>query len=400
MLEFLVIGYILYFLCSVYVSLNQISYVPKFLDKKPIFLSKENYKKAGNYSIEKEKVSLISHIYSFLIFCFWILFGIRFLQNHLQIEQTWLKTLVLLDLFIIVSWILSLPLSLYSSFGLDKKFGFSKVTIKLFIKDTLKTAILFFVLGNIVIYGLFLIITYLPIWWIYSFIFVFAIIILTNMLYPLIREKMFDKFVPLEDKALDEKITNLLTSVGFKSKGVFSVDASKRDSRLNAYFGGLGKTKRVVLFDTLIEKLSTNELLAVLGHELGHFKNKDILKNIGVMAVMLFCFFAIFGNLPQSLFSSLNLENSPASLVILFLIFTPFLSFFLMPIISLISRKNEYNADKFGANLTSKEDLKSALLKLINENKSFPFSCKAFVFFYYSHPPLIARLERLGYKEK
>ncbi len=400
MLEFLVIGYILYFLCSVYVSLNQISYVPKFLDKKALFLSKENYIKAGHYSIDKEKVALISHIYSFLIFCLWVLFGIVFLQNHLQIEQAWLKTLVLLDLFIVISWVLSLPISLYSSFGLDKKYGFSKMTIKLFIKDTLKSAILFFVLGNIVIYGLFLIITYLPIWWIYSFIFIFVIIILTNMLYPLIREKMFDKFLPLEDKKLDKKITNLLTSVGFKSKGVFSVDASKRDSRLNAYFGGLGKTKRVVLFDTLIEKLSTNELLAVLGHELGHFKNKDILKNIGVMAVMLFCFFAIFGNLPQSLFNSLNLENSPASLMILFLIFTPFLSFFLMPIISLISRKNEYNADKFGANLTSKEDLKSALLKLINENKSFPFSCKAFVFFYYSHPPLIARLKRLGYKEK
>ncbi|MEA3315113.1 MAG: M48 family metallopeptidase, partial [Campylobacterota bacterium] len=200
-----------------------------------------------------------------------------------------------------------------------------------------------------------------------------------------------------EDKDLEIKINKLLEQVGFKSSGVFSVDASKRDNRLNAYFGGLGSTKRVVLFDTLVEKLTHNELLAVLGHELGHFKNGDILKNIGIMGVVMFVFFAIFGNLPDELFLQLNLNNEPYSIILLFLIFSPVLSFFLMPLISSISRHNEYAADEFGSNLATKEDLVNALLKLANENKSFPLSHPLYIFFFYSHPPLVERLKELGY---
>ena len=175
------------------------------------------------------------------------------------------------------------------------------------------------------------------------------------------------------------------------------MDASKRDNRLNAYFGGLGATKRVVLFDTLIEKLTHNELLAVLGHELGHFKNGDILKNIGIMGVVMFLFFAIFGNLPEELFLGLKLNNEPYAIIAVFMIFSPILSFFLMPLISMISRHNEYAADEFGSNLSTKEDLVNALLKLANENKSFPLSHPMYIFFYYSHPPLVERFKELGY---
>lgn len=234
-------------------------------------------------------------------------------------------------------------------------------------------------------------------WWIWGFAFIFSIIILINMLYPVIRDKMFDKFEKLKDEELEKKIENLLDEVGFKSSGVFSVDASKRDNRLNAYFGGLGATKRVVLFDTLVEKLTHNELLAVLGHELGHFKNGDIIKNIGIMGVVMFVFFAIFGNLPEELFLGLKLHSEPYAIIAVFLIFSPILSFFLMPLISLISRHNEYAADDFGSNLSSKEDLVSALLKLANENKSFPLSHPLYIFFYYSHPPLVERFKELGY---
>ena len=203
------------------------------------------------------------------------------------------------------------------------------------------------------------------------------------MLYPIIRDKMFDKFESLKDKELEEKIEKLLQAVDFKSSGVFSIDASKRDNRLNAYFGGLGSTKRVVLYDTLIEKLSHNELLAVLGHELGHFKNGDILKNIGIMGLIMFVFFAFFGNLSEELFLQMKLNNEPYSIIIVFLMFSPIFSFFLMPLISLISRHNEYAADEFGSKLQSKEDLVNALLKLANENKSFPLSHPLYIFFYY-----------------
>jgi len=375
----------------------QIGFVKNAKKLQPIILDNEKYEVAGNYTIEKEKIAIVSSFYSFLIFIFWIGSGLNILDSLVNFESTILKAVVFVNLFIIINWILGLPFDLYSTFKLDKKYGFSNMTPALFIKDTIKTGVLFLVFGSAVIAVISWIISSLNSWWIWGFIFIFAVIITINMLYPVIRDKMFDKFEPLKDKELEGKIENLLDGVGFKSSGVFSVDASKRDNRLNAYFGGLGSTKRVVLFDTLIEKLSHNELLAVLGHELGHFKNGDILKNIGIMGFVMFVFFAIFGNLSEEIFLGLNLQNESYAIITVFLIFSPILSFFLMPLISLISRHNEYAADEFGSNMQSKEDLISALLKLANENKSFPLSHPLYIFFYYSHPPLVERFKELGY---
>tara|TARA_B100001063_G_C16776038_1_gene565449 strand:- start:751 stop:1938 length:1188 start_codon:yes stop_codon:yes gene_type:complete len=375
----------------------QVNFVQKAKNLKPIILEESKYIVAANYSIEKEKMAILSTFYDFLIFMMWISIGLSSLDSIITTESFWLKAILFVNLFIIVNWILTLPFELYSTFKLDKKYGFSNMTPALYIKDTIKSAVLFLVLGSIVIAGISFIIETFPAWWIWGFVFIFAIIILINMLYPVIRDKMFDKFEKLKDKELEVKIEKLLDEVGFKSSGVFSVDASKRDNRLNAYFGGLGSTKRVVLFDTLVEKLSHNELLAVLGHELGHFKNGDILKNIGIMGLVMFVFFAIFGNLPEELFLGLSLNQEASSIIVVFLIFSPILSFFLMPLISLISRHNEYAADEFGSNLSSKDDLVNALLKLANENKSFPLSHPIYIFFYYSHPPLTERFKELGY---
>ncbi len=397
MLEIFVIAYCLYFFFTIYTSFMQIGYVHKARTLRPIILENEKYIEAANYSIEKERLSIVSSFYNFLLFIFWIGFGLSTLDSLITIESYWLKAIVYVDLFIIINWLLGLPFDLYSTFKLDKKYGFSNMTPALFVKDTIKSGILFLVFGSAVIGGISWIITNLQTWWVWGFVFIFAVIILINMLYPVIRDKMFDKFEPLKDKELEEKINTLLSEVGFKSSGVFSVDASKRDNRLNAYFGGLGSTKRVVLFDTLVEKLTHNELLAVLGHELGHFKNGDILKNIGIMGGVMFVFFAIFGNLSEAIFLGLSLQNEPYAIITLFLIFSPILSFFLMPLISLISRHNEYAADEFGSNLQSKEDLVNALLKLANENKSFPLSHPLYIFFYYSHPPLVERFKELGY---
>lgn len=397
MLEIFVIAFCLYFLFNTYTSFMQIGYIKNAKNLKPIILDSSKYKEAANYSIEKEKLAIASSFYDFVLFIFWIGFGLSYLDSLVQIESFWLKAVVFVDAFIVINWILTLPFELYSTFNLNKKYGFSNMTPALFIKDTIKTGILFLVFGSIVIAGISFIINTFSSWWIWGFAFIFAVIILINMLYPVIRDKMFDKFEKLKDKELEEKIENLLNEVGFKSSGVFSVDASKRDNRLNAYFGGLGATKRVVLFDTLIEKLTHNELLAVLGHELGHFKNGDILKNIGIMGVVMFLFFAIFGNLPEELFLGLKLNNEPYAIIAVFMIFSPILSFFLMPLISMISRHNEYAADEFGSNLSTKEDLVNALLKLANENKSFPLSHPMYIFFYYSHPPLVERFKELGY---
>jgi STE24 endopeptidase len=397
MLELAVAGYCIYFLINFYTSFMQVDYVQKARNQDTVILTPSKFKIAGNYTVETQKLSMLTTFYDFILFFLWIGYGLGLLDYLTYGFVGWQKAVVFIDLFIIINWFLALPFDLYSTFKLDKKYGFSNMTISLYIKDTIKSSILFLIFGSAVIAGLSLIIEYFHSWWIWGFVFIFAIIILINMLYPIIRDKMFDKFSPLEDQELANKINQLLEDVGFKSSGVFSVDASKRDNRLNAYFGGLGSTKRVVLFDTLIEKLTHNELLAVLGHELGHFKNGDILKNIGIMGLVMFVFFAIFGNLPQELFLALHLPKQPFSIILVFLMFSPILSFFLMPLISAMSRHNEYAADEFGSNLSSKEDLVNALLKLANENKSFPLSHPLYIFFHYSHPPLVERLKELGY---
>lgn len=403
MLQFFVIAYCFYFFFTIYTSFMQIGFVKDSMKKRAIILDTKKYHEAANYSIDKEKLAIISSFFDFIIFIFWLGFGLKFLDAQITTDSQILKAVIFIDIFIVLNYIFTLPFSLYQTFKLDKKYGFSNMTSALYLKDTIKSAVLTLVFGSLVVAGISYIILNFPSWWIFGFIFIFAVIILINMLYPVIRDKMFDKFEKLKDSVLEEKINNLLKEVGFKSSGVFSVDASKRDSRLNAYFGGLGSTKRVVLFDTLVEKLSHNELLAVLGHELGHFKNGDILKNIGIMGLVMFVFFAIFGNLDEGLFLSLELNSEPSSIIVVFLIFSSALSFFLMPLISLISRHNEYAADSFGSNLSSRKDLVNALLKLANENKSFPHSHKIYIFFYYSHPPLIERFKELGYdveKEK
>ena len=390
-------AYCIYFAFTIYTSFMQIGFIKDAKKLSPIILDSSKYEEAANYAIEKEKLAIVSSFYDFVLFILWIGFGLAYLDSLIQVDSYWIKAIIFVDSFIVINWFLTLPFELYSTFKLNKKYSFSNITPALFIKDTIKTGILFLLFGSAVIGAISFIINSFNSWWIWGFVFIFAVIILINMLYPVIRDKMFDKFEKLKDKELEEKIENLLNEVGFRSSGVFSVDASKRDNRLNAYFGGLGATKRVVLFDTLIEKLSHNELLAVLGHELGHFKNGDIIKNIGIMGVVMFIFFAIFGNLPDELFLGLSLNNEPYAIIVVFLMFSSILSFFLMPLISMISRHNEYAADEFGSNLATKEDLVTALLKLANENKSFPLSHPMYIFFYYSHPPLVERFKELGY---
>ena len=278
MIDIFVMAYCIYFAFTIYTSFMQIGFVKDAKKLSPIILDSSKYEEAANYSIEKEKLAIVSSFYDFVLFILWIGFGLAYLDSLIQVDSYWLKAIIFVDSFIVINWFLSLPIELYSTFKLNKKYGFSNMTPALFIKDTVKTGVLFLLFGSAVIGAISFIINSFSTWWIWGFVFIFAVIILINMLYPVIRDKMFDKFEKLKDKELEEKIENLLNEVGFKSSGVFSVDASKRDNRLNAYFGGLGATKRVVLFDTLIEKLSHNELLAVLGHELGHFKNGDIIK--------------------------------------------------------------------------------------------------------------------------
>ncbi len=396
MLEIAIIGYCIYFLVNLYTSFMQVDYVKKAKNLDAVILTPSKYKIAADYSIDSQRVGMLSTFYDFILFFVWIGFGLVFLDELTVELQGWQKAVVFINLFLIINMILALPFDLYKTFKLDKKYEFSNMTPKLYIQDSIKSLILTIIFGSLVIAGLTLIIESSDTWWIWGFLFIFTIIIIVNMLAPYFM-MLFNKFEPLKDEVLAQKIEALLDSVGFKSSGVFSSDASKRDNRLNAYFGGLGSSKRVVLFDTLIEKLTHNELLAVLGHELGHAKNGDIYKNIGIMGIIMFIFFGIFGNLPEQLFLEMHLNKEPYAIILVFMMFSPILSFFLMPLMSAMSRHNEYAADEFGSDLSSKEDLVNALLKLANENKSFPLSHPLYIFFFYSHPPLVERLKELGY---
>ena len=399
MLMSIVAIYTLYVLINLYTSVMQIGYVNQAKKGQAVLLSDSEFIQAGNYSVAKEKMSLLSTFIDYLLFLFWMDFGITFLQENIYFVNDAVLNIAIVLGFLAIGSVISLPFSYYEKFILDEKFGFNKSTLGQWIKDTLISFVITIILGSLVIWGIYLIITSFTLWWLWSFIFIFGVVILINMLYPAFRAMFFDKLTPLKDEKLDNEIKSLMDKTGFVSSGVFVSDASKRDARLNAYFGGFAKAKRVVLFDTLIEKLSTRELLAVLGHELGHFSHGDIYKNIGLVGAMLFAMFSIFGNIPQSLYLELGLSQEPYILMILLMLFMPVLGFVMMPIMGIVSRHNEYAADKMGSELAGvggEIELANALKKLVTENKSFPLSHPIYIFFHYTHPPVLERLRELG----
>ncbi|QIR74970.1 M48 family metallopeptidase [Sulfurospirillum diekertiae] len=396
MLEFIILIYILYLLIKMYAAFMEIGFVTQARILKAIILSPSNYAKAAAYKIASQKLSLVSSFFDFILFFGWITFGLTALEATVHIGNEAMRSVLFVMSFIAINYVLLLPFDLYQTFGLDKKFGFSTINVKTFILDQIKSILMFILFGGAFFWAMSVIIMAYNYWWFYGFLFSFVVILFINMIYPIIIVPLFNKLTPLEDENLKSSIEALLNKAGLKSSGVFSLDASKRDNRLNAYFGGLGSSKRVVLFDTLIAKLEKHELLAVLGHELGHFTHKDILKNIASSALMLFVMFALFGNLPVELFDSLHVNKSAASIMVLFLLLSPVVSFILMPLFGLLSRYNEYRADEYGSVCESKEALASALVKLADENKSFPFSHPLTIALYFTHPPLTERLKKLG----
>ena len=397
MLEIVMILFTLYTLLKVYISVMQIGYIAQEKNKEAVLMSQDKYKEAGEYAIKKERVSLLSTLVDYLMFVWWVTYGFHWLASILQTDNSVIDAVVFLFGFFAIGYIVGLPFEIYQTFKLDKDYGFSNTTIKLYLIDQLKSIAIFIVFGGALFYALAWIVINVESWWLWGFGLLFTLAILINVIYPTIIAPIFNKFTPLEEGELKRDIENMMKSVGLKSDGVFVLDASKRDSRLNAYFGGLGNSKRVVLFDTLMEKLTNKELLAVLGHELGHFSHGDIWKNIAMMGVLLFVSLFLLGNLPTELFIDMRVGDSAGVEIAMMILLLPILSFVFTPIMSFISRHNEYAADEFGSKLGGKENLVSALIKLIEENKSFPKSHPLFTFFYYTHPPVIERLKELGY---
>lgn len=387
---------------SVVIDLLQYRHIALALRQRPVILTRSDYIQAGKYTLEKLKISLFQHFFNAILFTFWIVYGLYFvndfIENYHLLGGKKLGCVLMVLAFILISQILSIPFKYYTEMIVDKKYGFSKQSKKTFFSDLLKSLAMAIVIGGGILYLLVYTIYFFDLWWVYGALFSLIVIVLVNFLYPTWIAPLFNTFTPLNDENLQARIEGLLVSVGFKSSGIFIMDASKRDGRLNAYFGGFGRNKRVVLFDTLLDKVSSDGLIAILGHELGHFRYKDLLVNLFISAIFIFAIFFAIGQLPQSFFDDLEIEKNAGNLLILLILFAPVVSFWFLPVVGFFSRKAEYRADNFGSNLSSKQALAEALIRLVNENKSFPSSHPVYIFFYYTHPPLLQRLKALDYE--
>ncbi|EAK6454246.1 M48 family metallopeptidase [Campylobacter coli] len=380
-----------------WISYAQIRFLEREKDKQAQILSEKDYQNAADIAIENEKFKLFSNFYMLIVNIAWIGFGFLYLKELLISENSRLENTLFLLAFLIITSILNLPLSIYESFVKDKAHGFSNMTLKLFIKDTIKSLILTLIFGFLILYALLFCYDFFgTFWWLAAFIFAFCVIVIINVIYPTLIAPIFNKMEKLEDENLLSKINDLMKQCGFNANGVYVIDASKRDKRLNAYFGGLFKSKRVVLFDTLLKALSEKELLAVLGHELGHFVHKDIIKALINGAITMFLLFFIFAHLPDFVYQESHLEGVNGGVFALLFIFANIFSFIISPLINALSRKNEFAADQHGAKVTSKEDMKNALLALARENKAFIKTSKIYTFFYLSHPSISDRIKALS----
>lgn len=391
---------LLYVIPKFYIDILQIQYIQKKLHTKAVILPQEDYIKSGKYAIKKIYFSLAMLIYETILFICWVYFGFEMLMHYLQtfLDSQTLQGVAFFMGFLLLQTFLNIPFNYYSTMILDKQYGFSTTTKQLFFIDTLKSFIVLTIIGTIFSYIFIYFADHFEFWWLYGACVAIIAVLSFNILYPIVFAPLFNTFTPLKNEELQKKITHLLNHVGFKSNGVFVMDASRRDGRLNAYFGGIGKAKRVILFDTLLNKVSTDGLLAILGHELGHFKHKDIVKNFFISGILIFVMFAIAGILSIQILQDLGIYNNNGGILALMVLLSPILSFWAMPLIGYFSRKAEYAADDFGASLTNKSTLANALVRIVNENKSFPHSHPIYVFFHYTHPPLLNRLKVLEYQ--
>ena len=321
--------------------------------------------------------------------------------------QSILSSFLCFFLFMIFSSIpeeiLSIPFSLIKQFKLEKKFGFNTMTIKLWISDFIKDLIISSILAALLSFvASIFFVKCTNSWWFILATVMIAFTFLMQVIYPKFIAPLFNKFTPLEEGSLKEKITTLLGNTGFVSDGLFIMDASKRSKHSNAYFTGFGKSKRIVLYDTLVEKLSEDELVAVLGHELGHFKLKHILKRLIFVIPLEFLvlfglyFLAQFVNLYTGFgFSTVTAANvGQVQFIGLFLAIMIYssVSELISPFASFSSRKHEYQADEYAAKITGNPlDLINALIKLNSENLSELIPPKIYVFWNYSHPTIVER---------
>ena len=366
-----------------------------------------SHQKAADYTISKLRIGLLELALGAVTLMGWTLLGGLSALN--QVFLGWFdgdsmgKQLALFVTFVLINGLIEMPLGLYQTFVLEARFGFNKTTLKLWLVDAVKSSLIGLAIGLPIVYlVLWLMGAAGAQWWVWAWGAWVGISLLLLWLFPTFIAPLFNRFMPLEDQTLKDRVTALMTQCGFKSEGLFVMDGSKRSAHGNAYFTGFGAAKRVVFYDTLLAKLSTDEVAAVLAHELGHFNHRHIRHRLLMQFVLSFAGFALLGWLAaQSWFYAglgvqPNLGGSNDGLALLLFVLTvPVVSFFLTPILSWISRRHEFQADAYAVAHTSGQDLAAALLKLYDDNASTLTPDPIYARFHYSHPPASERLAQL-----
>lgn len=366
------------------------------------------HQKAANYTIAKGRLGLLEMALGTAVLLGWTLLGGLSALN--QLLMGWMgggmaQQVALLAAFVLIGSLIDLPITLYQTFVLEERFGFNKITLKLWLADLLKSSIVGALIGlPIAALILWVMGAAGSLWWLWAWGLWMGFNLLLLVIYPTLIAPMFNKFQPLEDETLKARVTALMQRCGFAAKGLFVMDGSKRSAHANAYFTGFGAAKRVVFYDTLLAKLSAGEVDAVLAHELGHFKHKHIIKRIVSMFAMSLAGFALLGWLEGQAWFYIGLGVFPnitgsapndAVALLLFMLSVPVFSFFISPLFAQISRKHEFEADAYAVAQTSGADLSTALLKLYEDNASTLTPDPVYVKFYYSHPPASERLLRM-----
>lgn len=400
-------------LAKFYLASRQIRHVARHRGAVPAAfagtISLEAHQKAADYTIAKARFGMLEMAFGAAVLLGWTLLGGIDALNQalagsgLAAWGTLVPQLALLAAFGLISGVLDLPFTLYSTFRIEERFGFNKMTFKLWLADLVKSTLVGLVIGlPIVALILWLMGSAGRLWWLWAWGAWMGFNLLVLVLYPTVIAPMFNKFKPLEDEALKARVTALMQRCGFAAKGLFVMDGSKRSAHANAYFTGFGAAKRVVFYDTLLKQLNPGEVDAVLAHELGHFKHKHIIKRIVSMFAMSLAGFALLGWLSSQVWFYTGLGVRPnlngandALALLLFLLVVPLFSFFISPLFAQFSRKHEFEADAYAVAQTDGKDLQSALLKLYQDNASTLTPDPVFVKFYYSHPPASERLGRM-----
>ncbi|KAF0204887.1 MAG: hypothetical protein FD173_1469 [Gallionellaceae bacterium] len=366
-----------------------------------------SHQKAADYTCAKTRFSLLSVAFeAALLLAFTLGGGIQLLSDWslATFDNTLLQGMSIIVAALMIGSILEIPFGLYSTFVIEARFGFNKMTLGLYLLDALKGLLLGTILGLPLLLGVLWLMEKMgSYWWMYVWGVWVSFNLLLLFIYPSFIAPLFNKFQPMQDEATKERIAALLNRCGFTSSGLFVMDGSKRSTHGNAYFTGFGKTKRIVFFDTLLQRLTPAEMDAVLAHELGHFKHRHVMKRIAITFAVSLAFLWLLAQLMQApwFYQGLGVNSQSTSLALLLFFMTlPVFSFLLQPLSSYYSRKHEFEADTYAAAQTDAHDLASALVKLYQDNAKTLTPDPLYATFYESHPPALERIKHLSETSK